>query len=145
MSTQTQTFSDTLKIKAVTVSIATYIISTMIAAGVLVQIWMPKDIPMERIAELAETDPFILFWSNIIGGLACMFCSILATKLSTQAGLKNALLFGALIVVYGILSILMHPQHSLEHQIVKVLSPIPLALIGGWIYMKWMYKPTDSN
>jgi hypothetical protein len=35
--------------------------------------------------------------------------------------------------VYGILGIYLHPTHSTLMQLGKLASPIPLALLGGWI------------
>ncbi len=136
MQNQTLNFSDKISFKAPVISFVTYLLATMIATAVLIQIWMPAGMPIEQVAQLAETDPFVTFWGGVIGLVTCTLCAMLTTKLSKQTGLKNAVAFGGLLILYGIASIVLHPEHSLLHQVSKVLSPIPVAIFGGYIYLK---------
>lgn len=129
-------FNDKLKIKAILIALTSYLIMTIIASSILLQIWMKPGLSTEALALAAETDPFIVFWSMLIGLSACIACAVIVTALSGSHGLKNAAVYGSILVAYGVISIVLHPDHELLRNIGKLVLPVPVAMFGGWLFMK---------
>jgi hypothetical protein len=40
--------------------------------------------------------------------------------------------------VYGVLGIWLHPSHAVWMQINKLIGPIPITLLGGWIRLRFV-------
>jgi hypothetical protein len=91
---------------------------------------------VQAAAQMAETDPTILFSQNVLGALLGILAGCVACRMSGAKGLRNSFVLGGLFVLYGVLGIYLHPEHSMAMQIAKLASPIPLTLLGGWICMR---------
>ena len=126
-------FSDKISIKSVLVSLIGYIIVATVAMIVVVQLWIPAGItdPTE-LSRLAEADPKLLMWQYVLGTVLTVLAGFAAGRISGGKGLKNSLILGILLVLYGVLGIYLHPSHPGLMQIAKIVAPIPLALVGGW-------------
>jgi MFS family permease len=129
-------FNDQIKIKAILIALTSYLIITIIASSILVQIWMKPGMSPEELALAAETDSFIAFWSMLIGLSASIICAVIVTALSGSHGLKNAMVYGSILVAFGVLSILLHPDHDMLRNIGKLVLPVPVAMFGGWLLIK---------
>jgi len=127
-------FEDPIKVRAVLAGFAGYLLLSIIAMATVVHAWMPSGLAPPELARLAETDPSLLLWQNIIGTVLTVAAGALACRLG--GGLRNALALGGLLVLFGALGIYLHPGHPLWMQAVKIVAPIPLALLGGWIWMQ---------
>ena len=88
---------------------------------------------MTEITHFAERSTTIHVGSAIIGAISAVFCAGFAYIKSQSNGYFSALVFAVALVVYGILSIFLHPEHTLIQQVSKVIMPIPLCLFGAWI------------
>jgi len=41
------------------------------------------------------------------------------------------------LIFYGVLGIWFHPSHALWMQLSKLLVPVPLCLVGGWVRLRF--------
>jgi MFS family permease len=130
-------FSDAIKIKALLAGFLSYIIFSIIAMVILVPLWMPSGITdPAQLSRLAESDATLLAWQFAAGTIFCILAGTITTKLSGTKGLKNSLVLGSLFLLYGILGIFLHPNNPILIKLAVVLTPIPLAVLGGWIGLR---------
>jgi hypothetical protein len=128
-----QAFSDRIKLKALLVAFIGYLVLSVVLFGIVVQFWMPSGVSAERLQQLVEADETLLLWQNILGTVLSVLSGYVAARMSGAQGLRNSLSVGGLLVLYGILGIYLHPNHPVEMQLGKLIWPIPLTLLGGWI------------
>ena len=129
-------FADKLKAKAVIVAFGSYVVLATVAFAIVVQVWIPAGVPAASLAELAESDPTLRLWQQILGVTFALAAGYLASRLSGRAGLRNSLVVGGLLVLYGVLSVFLHPHDPISWQVGKLLTPIPVTLIGGWLCLR---------
>ena len=138
-------FSDALKFKAILLGVAGYLLLSTIIFAVVVQFWIPSGITdPNEMARLAEADPSLLRWQAVLGVLLGILAGFSACYFSGCKGLRNSLVVGALFLLYGIVAIYLHPSHPLMMQVGKVVSPIPLTLLGGWLCL-WIASVRTSS
>jgi hypothetical protein len=82
-------------------------------------------------------DPTLLLWQGGLGLCLATMAGYLACRLSGRVGLKNSLALGGLLVAYGILAIYLHPNDPMSKKIAELLTPIPIALLGGWLCLRF--------
>ena len=131
-----EAFSDRLRLKAILAAFIGYLVLSVALFAVIVQFWIPAGVPANRLQELAEADRTLLLWQQILGTFLGVLSGYLAGRMSGALGLRNSLVVGGLLTLYGILGIYLHPDHSLLMQLGKLISPIPITLLGGWIALK---------
>lgn len=129
-------FRDKISAKAVLVAFAFYFLTANAAFAVVFHFWMPFGMNAQELARLAETDPTLVLWQRILGISLAIVTGYLACRLSGRNGLRNSIVVGALLILYGVLSIFMHPSDAPSRQIAKLLTPIPVALLGGWMCLR---------
>ena len=127
-------FSDALKVKALLFSFVGYLVASVVATGIVVQAWLPAGVTdPQELSRLAEADAHLLLWQIILGTALGIVAGFAACQFSGAAGLKNSLVLGLLFLPYAVLGIYMHPSHPLLMQASKLVAPIPLSLLGGWL------------
>jgi hypothetical protein len=127
-------FADKLSIKGLIIGIATYLAASVVAMIVIVQLWIPAGVTdRQELARLAENDAGLLMWQNIMGSVLGVFAGSVACHFSGAKGLKTPLILGTLLALYGVLGIYLHSDHPLLMQVGKILAPVPLVLLGGWL------------
>jgi len=136
-----QTFSDRVKLKALATSFVAYVVLSVVLFAIVVQFWMPAGVSAERLRELAETDRNLLLWQMILGAVLTIVAGYIATRMSGKKGLRNSLAVGGVLTLYGVLGIYLHPSHPVIVQVAKLVVPIPLALIGGWVALRAKSSP----
>jgi len=130
-------FSDRVSIKAILVGFFGYLILATVAMVIVIQCWMPPGITDKaELSHLAEVDPTLLLWQNMLGTILSVLAGFATCRISGAKGLKNPLFLGTLLVLYGALGIYLHPDHPLLMQVAKLVAPIPLVLIGGWLCLR---------
>ena len=140
-----RSFSDPVKLKAVFLALFGYLALATLLFGVVVHFWIPPGVAPAELARLAESDPILLLWQNALGTVLGICAGLLACRLSGGRGLRNSAAVGGLLVLYGVLGIYLHPGHPLGMQIAKIIAPIPLALVGGWIALRIAPGATDKR
>jgi len=130
-----------ISIKWVAIGFITYMLLTVIAAGVLTSVWMADQdlagLSQQQVSLMAETSPFIIMWNVVIAVLATLFISMLVTKKSNGTDFLNAIGLAVCLTLYGMLSIYLHPEHDILHQIGKLFFPITLCLLGAYLTNQW--------
>ena len=130
-------FTDKASVKSVLIAFVGYVAVATTAMIIVVQRWMPAGVTdKQQLARLAELDPSLLMWQNVLGSILYVVAGFAACHLGGAKGLKNPLLLGVLLVLYGALGILLHPGHPPFMQAAKLLAPIPLVLLGGWLRLR---------
>jgi len=130
-------FSDALKLNAFLVSTLGYLLTSAIAIAIAVHFWMPTEITdPQELNRLAESDFSLLLWQVVLENLLGVVAGYVACQLSGSKGLRNSLLAGTALVILGVLGIELHPTHPLWMQLGKLIMPIPIFLLGGWIRLR---------
>ena len=143
--TTTRSFSDSVKLKAVFLAFFGYLVLATLLFGIVVHFWIPPGVAPADLAQLAESDRVLLLWQNALGTVLGICAGFIACRLSGARGLRNSAAVGGLLVLYGILGIYLHPGHPTGMQIAKIIAPTPLALIGGWIALRFASGSTDKR
>jgi hypothetical protein len=138
-------FSDNVSVKAVLISFIAYLVGSVVAVGVLVQVWMPSGTSAEEMARLAESAPALVIGSLFIGTLFCLAAGFLACHISGAAGLKNSLGLGFVFVAWAVLSIVMHPSDPLWLHALHLVAPVPVSLAGGAIRLSLRKSVASAN
>jgi len=132
-------FSDKTSIKAIITGLIFYLVVATVAMIVVVQLWMPAGITdTQQLTGMAETDSTLLLWQNILGTVLGVAAGFITCLVSGRKGLKSTLILGVLLTLYGVLGIYLHPTHPFIVQVAKIVAPIPLTLIGGWLCLRLM-------
>jgi len=130
-----------ISIKWVVIGFITYMLLTVIAAGVLTSVWMAgqdlADLSQQQVSLMAETAPFITMWSVVIGVLVTLFVSMLVTKKSNKKDFANAIGLSVCLTLYGVLSVYLHPEHAFLQQVGKLLCPLVICLLGAYLTQKF--------
>jgi len=130
-------FQDKVSKKGVLIGFFGYLIASVVAMAILVQRWLPPGITdRQELSRLAEADPTLLFWQNVLGTVLGLLAGFVACHFGGGKGLKTPLVLGALLVLYGAIGIYLHPTHPAFMQAAKLLAPIPLVLCGGWLRLR---------
>ncbi|NGY06879.1 hypothetical protein [Solimonas terrae] len=120
--------------KAILPALIGYLILSVIATGIIVQLWLPPGITdRQQLIRLADTDPGLLLWQNLLGAFLGILAGFAGCHFAKAGGLRNPLLIGVLLTIYGIVGIALHPAHPLPMQAAKIVAPVPLALLGGYL------------
>jgi hypothetical protein len=137
-------FSDNVRIKALLIGFVTYLVTTNFAFALVVHYWVPPNITdVNDLRRIAETDPTLLSWQNWLGTPVAILSAFIVTHFSGVKGLKNSLLMGLVLVLYGLLGIYLHPSHSLWMQLGKLFVPVPICLLGGWMRLRLARPMSD--
>jgi hypothetical protein len=130
-------FGDNVKIKAILIGFVTYLVITNLAFALVVHYWVPSNITdVNDLRRIAEADPTLLTWQNRIGAPVAIVAGFIVTHLSGAKGLRNSFVMGLVLVLYGVLGIYLHPAHSLWMQLGKLVAPVPVCLLGGWMRIR---------
>ena len=129
--------TNTSLIKASGLTFLLYVALSVVCSIVLTGIW-PRGVDTstlttEQLMLMAETAPFIKTGSAIIGIVSAVVCAFILSLKKTVGGYRPAIYFAAMLVLYGAISIALHPEHTLIQQAAKVLMPFPLCLLGAWL------------
>jgi hypothetical protein len=137
-------FFDRFSFKAVGLSFAFYLVTSVALFAAIFLWWAPAGKSSDELRALAEVDPFILLVQTVLGTVLGVIAGYLAARLSGAVGARNSLILGGLFVLYGVLGIYLHPEHPTAMQIGKLLSPIPLTLVGGFVAVA-LHRPKTSR
>ncbi len=130
-------FTDKTSVRSVLIAFFGYLVVAAVVMVIVVQRWMPTGVTdQQQLARMAEVDPSLLMWQNALGAILCVAAGFAACHFSGARGLKNPLLLGVLLALYGVLGIFLHPGHPPLMQAAKLVAPVPLALLGGWLRLR---------
>ncbi len=114
-----------------------YVALTVTGAIVLTGIWQTgadvNTLSHQQLTMMAAQSDMINLGSAVIGALAAVVCAMFATRRTPGAPYRPAMYFALLLVAYGVLGIVLHPEHSVIQQIGKLVTPVPLCLAGAWL------------
>jgi hypothetical protein len=127
---------------AALIAFVVYVVVSTLLFGIVMAIWWapPGNLSAQALRELAEQDISLLRWQNAIGTTLAIVVGYFASFLSRSTSFSPALVVGFLLVIYGGLSILLHPTHPTYMQLSKLLAPIPLTLLGGWLRLRFRLR-----
>lgn len=130
-------FSDGIKISSIVYGFLGYLLFTNIVFAVVVNQWIPAGVTVpSEIAALAESDRYLINAQIVIGLVIGFLSGMIACWSSRSKGLKNPLILGVLLTLYGFVGIYLHPDHPIWYQTLKLLLPIPLVLLGAITLIK---------
>jgi hypothetical protein len=129
-------FADAIRFRAIAVTFVGYVLLSVVLFAIVFQVWIPRGVSMERLEDLAETSRTLLLWQSVLGTVLGVAAGYVAGRLSGGKGLRNSMVVGAILALYGVVGIYLHPSHPLLMQIGKLAGPIPLALTGGWLALR---------
>jgi hypothetical protein len=138
-------FRDKISPKAFVTAFAFYLVAATVAFAIVVRLWMPAGVSPERMAQLAETDPTLALWQRILGVSLATLAGYLACRLGGRTGLRNSLVVGCLLVLYGVVSIFLHPNDPMTLQVGKLLTPVPIVLLGGWLCLRFAPRKNGDD
>ena len=131
-------FDDPIKAKALFGGFGFYLVTTFLAMIVVVRLWIPQGVDASQLKSMAEADPTLLAWQVALGNVLGIAAGAVACWLGGGRGLRNAAALGGLFVLYGVLGIYyLHPGQPAMMQVGKILSPVPLTMLGGWMWWKY--------
>ncbi|NVK25131.1 MAG: hypothetical protein HWE10_09405 [Gammaproteobacteria bacterium] len=142
------------QLKNLTVTFIVYLALT-IGLSVLLNVAWQLTIDMSNMtpelfeAAVAQSN-FIEIGSALIGVFSAVFCGAFIVKRSGYQSVKPALFFAVLLMFYGLLSALLHPEQVMIQKVSSLIMPFPLALLGAKLAMmlnkdaKLKAEPTAS-
>ena len=117
--------------------VITYLLLTVTGSIVMMGVWTTNyaapGMDIEQLTLMAETHPFVVFWSAVIGIGSALITGAMLTAKATSKSYAPALMFAVLLMMYGALSNYLHPEHSLFQQVGKIIVPVPVCLFAAWI------------
>ena len=121
---------------------AAYVIFSVIGSVIIVGIWVRDPalatLSQIEINQLANTDSTVWLYTSL---LSLALSALITIWLTRRIGKVNPVLviigFVVLLTLYGGLSILLHPEHTLWQQTTKLLTP------SLWCYL--IYKLTPKR
>lgn len=130
-------FAEPLHLKSILIGVFSYLLATVFLSAVLVGVWQPAgETDFVALAEAAETAPMLIWGGAAIGAMVAFLVGALTVRLSYYEGLKNTAVVGLILVIYGAISVVMHPNDPLIFQIGKIILPIPIVLLGGLLFLR---------
>jgi hypothetical protein len=93
----------------------------------------------QALTQQAEQSPFIIVGSAIIGVFTTMLTAAFIT-FSAKRHVLQLVYFTGLLILYGFLSIVLHPEASMLINVLKLLSPAPLCFFGHIIAVQYRQK-----
>ncbi len=141
--------NENFSIKPVAITFVLYIVATVTMTIVLTAVWQTTlpEVPTDYAAlnELAINSEFLSTGTAILGVIAGIACAFFLTLKTKTQDYKYAIGLGICFVAYGALSIFLHPEHELARQVGKLVSPIPLCMLGAWLAIKLTGKNKTAN
>jgi len=98
----------------------------------------------QQLTQLAEQSPFITIGSALIGVFSSMLIAAFITFRASKQGLQVTY-FAGVLILYGTLSIALHPDASFIMNLLKLLSPAPLCYFGYLIAIKYQQKSQPQH
>lgn len=126
-----------INVKSLFLTFLLYIVSTVVMAVLLSLYWQSGiDTALytqQQLVEMASTSPLINIGSTLIGSGMAVICAYLITSRTGSNSYKHAVYFAGSLILYGIISIVLHPEHEVMQQVAKIVAPVPLCLLGAWL------------
>jgi len=138
-------FDDPLRLKAVIVPFIAYVLLSVIAVAIAVQLLLPRNLTPEQMRALADTLASIRIAEIAIGIVLTLFAGALAAKLGGNRGYRNSTAVGVVLVFWGLLGIYLHPLDPLWLQAAKIVAPVPLALLGAALWLHFRRAPAEPG
>ncbi|MDC0603406.1 hypothetical protein OAP14_10370 [Aliiglaciecola sp.] len=144
MSTQTLTNTTnnqaSYSIKWSLLTILCFFVITIIGAAVLSSVWMAQNdiagLSPQQIGVLMDKDTAFSIYTSLLGTIAALFCGWLVTRKTAANNYVGAIIIAILLASYGVLSIFMHPDHHMLHQVRKLVPPFLVCSFGAWLAIK---------
>lgn len=128
---------DAIRVRAIFFSAVFYLVLSNLIFAVILHLSIPADIAgTDNVYQWAKTDPSLIRWQEWLGTVLFVLAGYFCTLWSGSVGLRNCLILGVIFIGYGLLGIFLHPEHSTRMQVGKIVSPIPLGLIGGYLRIR---------
>ncbi len=123
-------------IKPAGLTLLLYIALSVLSSIVLTGFWQAgidtTSMTNQELMLLAESSAYIKTGSAIIGAACAILCAFILSLKKTPR-YRPALVFAAMLILYGALSIVLHPEHTALQQVSKIVMPVPLCLLGAWL------------
>lgn len=129
-------------IKWALIAIFTYLLLTVLGSAILSSIWMADydvmQLSAEQIATVLNNDTKLNIYLAIVGSVSAVICFLLVMWRSDNKELGTLLVLVVFLTLYGAVSISLHPEHHLVHQLLKLIMP---GLLGALVYRMMAAKP----
>lgn len=131
-----------LTVRGATIAALSYLFASQLAMALAIHVWLRgvTVVEPEQVRALAEASRGLLLWQAALGGGLCVFGGAVACHFGGPADLKAPLAFGLLLIGYGIPGWLLHPTYPVAYKIAGFLTPVPLALLGGLIRLRFQHR-----
>ncbi|GGW95744.1 hypothetical protein GCM10007391_32380 [Alteromonas halophila] len=127
----------TATLKTLGLTFLLYIALTVTGSIILTGVWQSgidaSSMTHQELTHYAAQADMIRVGSALIGAFSAVICAAFATSRSAQASFRPAMYFAVMLIIYGVVSVVLHPEHSLLQQLSKLIAPIPLCLVGAWL------------
>lgn len=137
MPTQTQVIRFNFSVKWTLIGLLSYIALTVIGSFFISNNWMTlhdiNGLSPQEIGILMGQDTKLAIYTSTLGGFSAIFCGWLVTQKTQCRSYMTALIIAACLAIGGIISIIIHPDHVVLHQIGKIVGPFFACSIGAWI------------
>jgi len=127
-------------IKLFTIAFFSYLIITIILAAIIMSIWLSgqniQELDQGQLQTLAESSLMIQLYSAAIGVITALFISMVLAHKTRHENNSAIIGFTVLLTAFSVLSIWLHPEHSMFYQLVKPISPAVVCFFGYWLINK---------
>lgn len=122
-------------VRAVVISFISYLVASVAIFGVVMSLWIAESglTDPEALRLAAESDAGLLAWQNAIGSTGGVLAGALLAVLNRRQLWPTIWVLGAVLVVYGVIGIVLHPTHPESMQLGKLIAPLPLVCLGAYL------------
>lgn len=117
-----------------------YVLLTIIATAVITADWMSgrdlTGLTQIQIGQMMDQDVQVSIMTSIVAALSAMVLAYWLTHKTSLSGYRTALAFAAGLALYGIAGIILHPEHLIIHQLLKLIAPFLTCGLGAWFALK---------
>ena len=126
--------------KLFTIAFFGYLIITITLAALLLSLWLSgqntQDMNQIQLQILAESSLEIQFCSAVIGVATALFINMVLAHKTRHENNSALIVFTVLLTCLSLLSIWLHPEHSMIYQLMKPVSPAVVCFFGHWLINK---------
>lgn len=137
-----------LNVKSLALVFVIYVVSTVFLAVILSIAWQAgidtTGYTPQQLVQMADNSSLLTVGATIIGSTMSVICAYMITRRTGDNGYKHAVCFAACLILYGVISIVLHPEHHIIQQVAKLLAPVPLCSLGAWLAIQQENKK-ESN
>lgn len=117
-----------------------YGLLTIVASVFITSNWMAGQdltgLTQNQIATLMDKDGQVSFITSLTGASVAILLAFLITRKTATAGYRTSIVFAIGLFIFGIVGIFAHPDHTLIHQMGKLVAPFVTCGFGAWLALR---------